>query len=326
MSKMATRSRLVCSGLAMILLATTSCTQPPAQVELKGHQMFGRNGAIEGSSYQTASANSFKAPVSYGSASKSSVTPSRIVSQNTQQTASVESIGVSDLPPPSTTVAPSAKTPMQAASKVESKPVNLWTGKPRTEETEAQQAADMKPAAGKAPEKTLAMSETTSAKPAVKQLDSIISNDAPIAKQAASIQPEKTTQSAGLMWPVNSKKVVSGFGPKGGGRVNDGINIASAEGEPVWAADEGEVVFAGDELKGYGNMILVKHKDGKTTTYAHLNRMTVEKYERVKQGDIIGYVGSTGNVRTPQLHFAIKDGKTSLDPQKYMNRTVAGLQ
>lgn len=321
MSKMATRSRLVYSGLAMLLLFTTSCTQAPAQVELKGHQLFGRNGVIETNSYRTASTSSYKAPVSY-----SSITPSRNVPQATQQTASVESIGVSDLPPPSaTTKAPVATTPMQSASKVDSKPVNLWTGKPRTEESDVQQVADMKPAAGKVPEKSLAVAEKKTGNNAVSQLDSIVGNDSP-AKQSASMQPEKAAQTAGLMWPVNSKKVVSSFGPKGGGRVNDGINISSAEGEPVWAAADGEVVFAGDELKGYGNMILVKHKDGKTTSYAHLNRMTVEKYERVKQGDIIGYVGSTGNVRTPQLHFAIKDGKTSLDPQKYLSRSVAGLQ
>jgi murein DD-endopeptidase MepM/ murein hydrolase activator NlpD len=323
---MATRSRLVCFGLALILLTTTSCTQAPAQVELKGHQIFGRNGVVEGNSYQAASASTYKAPISYQSASQSSVTTSRIVPQNTQQTANVESIGVSDLPPPSATAkAPAIQASTQVA-KVENKPVNLWTGKPRTEETDAENMADMKPAAGKAPEKPLAMTEKKTANSPVNQLDSIISNDTPVTKQATTIQPDKAVQTSGFMWPVNSKKVVSAFGPKGGGRVNDGINIASAEGEPVWAADEGEIVFAGDELKGYGNMILLKHKDGKTTTYAHLNRMTVEKYERVKQGDIIGYVGSTGNVRTPQLHFAIKDGKTSLDPQKHLNRTVAVLQ
>jgi murein DD-endopeptidase MepM/ murein hydrolase activator NlpD len=107
--------------------------------------------------------------------------------------------------------------------------------------------------------------------------------------------------------------------------VNDGVNIASVEGEPVWAAADGEVVYVGNELKGYGNMVLIKHSGSKTTSYAHLNRATVDKYDRVKQGDIIGYVGSTGNVKSSQLHFAIRDGTKPVDPKKYLSTKVAGL-
>jgi murein DD-endopeptidase MepM/ murein hydrolase activator NlpD len=105
--------------------------------------------------------------------------------------------------------------------------------------------------------------------------------------------------------------------------VNDGINIASSEGEPVWAAADGEVVYVGNELQGYGNMVLIRHDGNRSTTYAHLNRATVDKYDRVKQGDIIGYVGSTGNVKQPQLHFAVREGKNPVDPRKYLARSLA---
>lgn len=135
----------------------------------------------------------------------------------------------------------------------------------------------------------------------------------------------KQASSGDFIWPVNGNKIISGFGPKGGGKVNDGINIAAPQGEPVWAAADGEVIYSGNELAGYGNMIIVKHADGKTTTYAHLSSLTVDKYERVAQGDIIGYVGSSGNVKDSQLHFAIRDGKEFIDPTKYISRSVAGL-
>lgn len=128
-----------------------------------------------------------------------------------------------------------------------------------------------------------------------------------------------------FIWPVSGSKVISGFGPKGSGKVNDGINIAADSGEPVWAAADGEIVYAGNELEGYGNMVIVKHAGNKTTTYAHLSQAIVDKYDRVKQGDIIGYVGATGNVKSSQLHFAIRDGKEAVDPTKYMSRSLAGL-
>jgi len=150
---------------------------------------------------------------------------------------------------------------------------------------------------------------------AVSKLDSFVSNDGS--------KPHAAKPDFAFMWPVTSKKVISNFGPKGDGKVNDGINIAAGDGEPVWASADGEVVYVGNELQGYGNMVLIKHNADKTTAYAHMSRAVVDKYERVKQGDIIGYVGSTGNVREPQLHFAIRDGKDPVDPQKYLSRNVA---
>jgi len=138
-------------------------------------------------------------------------------------------------------------------------------------------------------------------------------------------KPAASGDEAKYIWPVASKNVTSAFGSKGTGKANEGINIAADEGEPVWAAADGEVVYSASTLKGYGNMVLVKHAGGKTTTYAHLARSSVEKYDRVKKGDIVGYVGSTGNVKSPQLYFAVREGTQAVDPQKVVDRKVAGL-
>lgn len=119
------------------------------------------------------------------------------------------------------------------------------------------------------------------------------------------------------MWPVRGK-VVSSFGPKAKGLHNDGVNIAAPLGTPVLAAENGVIAYAGNELRGYGNLLLVKHDNGWITAYAHTQDLTVKRGERVKKGQIIARVGSTGNVRTPQLHFELRRGKHAVDPVKYL--------
>ena len=116
-------------------------------------------------------------------------------------------------------------------------------------------------------------------------------------------------------WPV-SGTILSEFGPKSGGLHNDGINIAAAKGTAVRAADEGTVAYAGNELKGFGNLVLVRHADGWMTAYAHLDRMDVDRGAPVKRGQIIGTVGATGNVRAPQLHFELRRGSRAVDPRE----------
>ncbi|WP_417453348.1 peptidoglycan DD-metalloendopeptidase family protein [Kiloniella sp.] len=117
--------------------------------------------------------------------------------------------------------------------------------------------------------------------------------------------------------PVKGK-VISSFGAKEGGIHNDGINIAARRGTSVKAAENGVVVYAGSELKGFGQMLLIKHSDGWVTAYAHTDQLLVGRGQRVKRGQDIARVGSTGNVSKPQLHFEIRKGSEAVNPNKLL--------
>ncbi len=120
-----------------------------------------------------------------------------------------------------------------------------------------------------------------------------------------------------FMTPVRGR-VVSGFGTGADGRQNDGVNIAAALGTPVQAARSGEVVYAAGDIAGYGNMVLIKHENSYVTVYAHLDRIAVEKGDHVRQGQMIGTVGQTGAIASPQLHFEIRRGKATENPAKHV--------
>ena len=273
-----------------VTLLTTAFSQPAAMVDLKGQNSYSRSHYNEGKLTTDVAQASAPEPARFFS-----VTP-----MPTQTPVAVQTVSSTDLAPPTAAPAKVASNPKPAAAKpvtvAQAAPVNHWTNKPHEQEQVIAQAPQAAPA---------------KAAPAV------------VAKPTMKTAAAQPTQ--GFIWPVNGKKVISGFGPKAAGKVNDGINIAADNGEPVWAAADGEVVYVGNELQGYGNMVLIKHTGSKTTTYAHLGSTTVEKYDRIKQGDIIGYVGSTGNVKEPQLHFAIRDGKDPVDPRKYLATKMAGL-
>jgi murein DD-endopeptidase MepM/ murein hydrolase activator NlpD len=123
-------------------------------------------------------------------------------------------------------------------------------------------------------------------------------------------------------WPVRGE-VVSGFGSKGGGLVNDGVNIAAPRGTPVRAAGDGTVIYAGNEVRGFGNLILIRHEGGWVTAYGHTDRVSVRQGQQVRLGQEIARVGSTGAVATPQLHFQIRQGGKPVDPAARLDRTVA---
>lgn len=125
-----------------------------------------------------------------------------------------------------------------------------------------------------------------------------------------------------FIWPVRGK-IISGFGRRGTGAHNDGINIAAEPGAPVKAADGGVVVYAGNELAGYGNLLLVRHPSGYVTAYAHTKKILVERGDTVRQGETVALVGSTGDVDRPQLHFEIRKGDRAVDPKSYLARTTA---
>jgi murein DD-endopeptidase MepM/ murein hydrolase activator NlpD len=121
----------------------------------------------------------------------------------------------------------------------------------------------------------------------------------------------------GFAWPVRGR-VVSGFGAKARGLRNDGINIAAKRGQPVKAAENGVIAYAGNELRGFGNLLLIKHSGGWVSAYAHTDKMLVKRGDRVRKGQQIATVGSTGNVKNPQLHFELRRGNRVLDPRKHL--------
>lgn len=127
---------------------------------------------------------------------------------------------------------------------------------------------------------------------------------------------------ARFLWPVKGK-LISGYGPKPDGLHNDGLNIAAAKGTAVVAADNGVVAYAGNELRGFGNLLLLKHSDGWITAYAHLDKIEVERGASVKRGQVIARVGQTGGVSSPQLHFELRKGSQAVDPSDQMDRKVS---
>lgn len=133
--------------------------------------------------------------------------------------------------------------------------------------------------------------------------------------------PLKAAEPAGSMpsfrWPVHGR-VISSFGTKPNGSQNDGINVAVPEGTPIKAADDGVVAYAGNELKGYGNLVLIRHANGYVSAYANASELLVKRGETVKRGQVIARAGQTGNVDSPQLHFEIRKGSTPVDPSRFL--------
>ena len=297
----------------LLLLFVGACTQQPVPIVFKGDETYSRNKALVSSSSTSSSYSSGYNP-SYTSP----------VPENTEQSVAVESIGMSDLPPPTEIKSnqqtlglssnpapispPISSSPPPAVHKkggeVILKPmVNPWTNMPRSENKPQPKIIE----------------NNKEVKIAAKQEH--IEKAEKIDKKSES---SKENNSSKFKWPLASKKITSSFGEKGEGKVNNGIYIAAGEGDPVRAIADGEVVYV-NELKGYGNMILIKHFANKTSSYAHLSKAIVDKYKRVKQGDVIGYVGTTGNIESPHLFFSLYNGKTAIDPQKHLSSEMAGL-
>ena len=135
-------------------------------------------------------------------------------------------------------------------------------------------------------------------------------------KTRADLAPPAIT-GKGFLWPVKGK-VLSSYGGKSAGLQNDGINIEAPRGAPVRAAENGVVAYSGNELRGFGNLLLLKHTDGWITAYAHNDSLLVKRGDKIKKGQTIAKVGSTGSVQNPQLHFELRKGKKAIDPIKYL--------
>jgi murein DD-endopeptidase MepM/ murein hydrolase activator NlpD len=145
----------------------------------------------------------------------------------------------------------------------------------------------------------------------------------PEPEQPVAESPVKAAEATGssmptFRWPTRGR-VIAGFGPKTNGQQNDGINLAVPEGTPVKAAEDGVVAYAGNELKGYGNLVLVRHGNGYVTAYAHASEIMVKRGDQIKRGQLIAKSGQTGNVTSPQLHFEIRKGATPVDPMQFLN-------
>jgi len=181
------------------------------------------------------------------------------------------------------------------------------------------------------------MPEVASARPAAVERE-VLSSPAPVAaeplsppmatvgtpvpapsQKAVSVASTTVPPRAGskFIWPADGP-VISTYGPKSDGRHNDGINIKARQGAPVRAAENGVVVYSGNELQGYGNLVLIRHADRWLTAYGHMDSVVVTKGMTINRGQTIGTVGQTGSVDAPQLHFEVRRGTDALNPEPYL--------
>ena len=205
---------------------------------------------------------------------------------------------------------------------------------PKSVSSEVAAAAPGKPAP--APTTTVAMASSSTATDAKPGLLPPAGNTPgkQANQQTAALAPSQTQPSAktttptssgvesaadgSFRWPVRGR-VISAFGVKPGGERNDGINIEVPEGTPIKAAEGGQVIYAGNELKGFGNLVLVKHPNGFVSAYAHASEVLVQRGDSILRGQTIAKVGATGNVSRPQLHFEIRNGNRPVDPLPYLS-------
>ncbi len=170
---------------------------------------------------------------------------------------------------------------------------------------------DKKPGAGDAAKKTPSPAPGATTTPVAKPKQ-VISSD-PTKKL-----PTLTARSSSkFSWPVRGT-ILSHFGAKNGGLFNDGINISASQGTPVRAAENGVVAYAGNEVKGMGNLVIIQHSGGWMTVYAHMDSIDVRRGTRVSVGQKVGAVGTSGKVTKPQLHFEIRKGTKAYNPSTYL--------
>lgn len=301
-------------------VALSAClTQSPAQVVMKGNNYYGASQAPQA---RVASA--------VPAARVVQAAPRAAVKSEPSVSSVVARAGEGSYEPrPSYGYAPAKAAPV---GRVEMAQVTVKELEPLTASTAAPKPVEpvlAAPAANPAPARSAqvetAMMELPAPTPAPAP--------APVAEKAPELLPEPQARvvaetktlpekpgmsdaapaSKGFIWPVKGK-IISGFGSKSGGEYNDGINIAAREGEPIVAAADGEVVYSGNELKGYGNMVILRHEGGIMSAYAHADRILVSKGERVRQGVTIATVGKSGGVEQAQVHFGVRKNKAPIDP------------
>lgn len=192
-------------------------------------------------------------------------------------------------------------------------------------------ATDAEPIPSQPPAKpaiaTAAPAAAAPAQPAEQQVASLapaatagkVATDAAAAAPPAAEDGAEAEDSAGgFRWPARGR-IIAGFGRKSSGEQNDGINIALPEGTPIKAAEGGVVIYAGNELSGFGNLLLIRHDNGWVTAYAHNKDLLVGRGATVKRGQVIAYAGATGSVTQPQLHFELRKGSQPVDPLPHLS-------
>ena len=164
------------------------------------------------------------------------------------------------------------------------------------------------------------------AAPPIENVGTVPTENARVATPEPAAQPQSPVKKAEAVaenkmpqfrWPVTGH-VIEAFGARPNGTTNDGINLAVPAGTPIKAAEDGVVAYSGNELKGYGNLVLIRHADNYVSAYANASELLVKRGDSVKRGQVIARAGQTGNVTSPQLHFEIRKGSTPVDPRKYL--------
>lgn len=183
--------------------------------------------------------------------------------------------------------------------------------KAAAEREQATAARQQQAAAPAEKQQKIAVSEKP-VEPAPKQVDRATTASIPSSEETTKVSATESDKPE-FRWPARGR-IIQGFSTGG----NDGINIAVPEGTPVKAAEGGQVAYAGSELKGYGNLVLIRHPNGFVTAYAHNGELDVKRGDTVKRGQTIARSGQSGNVGSPQLHFELRKGSTPVDPTNYL--------
>lgn len=143
---------------------------------------------------------------------------------------------------------------------------------------------------------------------------------APVARGVINTAEPPPASGSGFIWPVRGR-VISSYGSTPDGLHNDGVNIAAPKGAPIRASENGVVAYAGNQIRGFGNLVLIKHEGGTITAYAHADEILVKRGETVTRGQVIARVGMSGGVTAPQLHFEVREGTRAVDPSRFLPST-----
>jgi murein DD-endopeptidase MepM/ murein hydrolase activator NlpD len=158
--------------------------------------------------------------------------------------------------------------------------------------------------------------------PAVAASEEVVGGQNPQVASVDRLPAPEPMSGNSFRWPVQGR-IISAFGTKPDGGHNDGINVAVPAGTSVKAAENGVVAYAGNELKGYGNLVLIRHSNNWVSAYAHNDEILVQRGDQVRRGQVIAKAGNTGQVSQPQVHFELRKGSRPVDPTKFMSQTQA---